>query len=60
MVRRKIREREFELYPKYKLNYIKAFDRMCKARIESELKNYPNWTNGEMVFKWWLGEKLYD
>ena len=44
---------EFERYPKYKENYIKAFERMI---------NYPGyqgeWKNGEDVFRWWMGEDL--
>ena len=47
--------REFADYPKYKLNYIRAFDRMLKARIANGLPS-GEWRNGEDVFKWWLGE----
>lgn len=49
------RLREFERYPKYKQNYIRAFERM--------LNNYPSkrsWRTGEEVFEWWLNtEKGY-
>ena len=46
-------QKEFALYPKYKHNYIRAFDRMIEA--------YPNgsrlnWQNGLDVYKWWIGE----
>lgn len=46
-------QKEFALYPKYKQNYIRAFDRMIEA--------YPNgsrlnWQNGLDVYKWWIGE----
>ena len=48
--------KEFEDYPKYKLNYIKAFDRMLKARRERGLKVGDMWADGECVFRWWIGE----
>lgn len=47
---------EFERYPKYKDLYIKAFDRMLKAREEKGLTNRVSWHTGEDVFKWWMGE----
>lgn len=47
---------EFERYPKYKALYIKAFDRMVKARAERGLTNRVIWHTGEAVFKWWMGE----
>ena len=40
-------------YPIYRLNYIRAFDRMVLARKEAG-KPYNNWSNGEEVFRWWL------
>lgn len=46
------RNEHFIKYPKYKENYIKAFDRM--------IKNYTNvsdWNTGEDVFDWWMYEK---
>lgn len=46
---------EFERYPKYKENYIRAFEKMLKIRKERNLKlNW--WTDGEAVFRWWMGE----
>lgn len=51
----KHREEEFRLYPKYKENYIKAFDRMLKRRAELG-KDNKNWTCGEDVFRWWMEE----
>jgi phosphoadenosine phosphosulfate reductase len=56
------RYREFREYPKYKLNYIRAFDRMLKARETKGLghssKFGADWSSGENVFKWWLGEDV--
>lgn len=46
------REKEFERWPKYKLNYIKAFQRMVDGRIEAGLKT--NWKTGQEVFDWWM------
>lgn len=44
---------ELERYPKYKRQYIRAFDKMLK-----EFENPPeNWTDGEAVMDWWLGKK---
>lgn len=46
---------ELERYPKIKAAYIRAFDRMLKAREE---KNRPtnSWKTGEDVYKWWIRE----
>lgn len=47
---------ELERYSKYKLNYIKAFDRMLLRRRE---KGRPcdNWETGEEVYRWWISGK---
>jgi phosphoadenosine phosphosulfate reductase len=42
-----------ERYPKYKQNYIRAFDRM----LEMDEAKLGNWTDGEAVMDWWLGKK---
>lgn len=55
----KHRKTEFELYPKYKENYIKAFDRMLKRREELGRDNR-GWTCGEDVFSWWMEESELD
>lgn len=52
---------DFLRYPKYKANYIRAFDKMLKVRKvrkESGLTNTQNWQTGLDVFKWWLGENV--
>ena len=51
--------REFNDYPKYKRNYIKAFDRMLKARREKGLKAMDRWTTAEEVFRWWIDDYRY-
>lgn len=50
------RYKQFERYPKYKENYIKAFDRMIKTNRELGLK--ADWKDGEECFRWWMGEDI--
>lgn len=52
----KHRHVEFERYPKYRENYVKAFDRMLLRRKEKGLEILPTWYNGEAVMRWWLEE----
>ncbi len=47
-------KREFALYPKYKENYIRAFDRMIDRRIDRGLPKV--WNSGEECFTWWIGD----
>lgn len=47
---------DFQRYPKYKENYIKAFDRMIKKRKELGKSCY--WETGEECMRWWLGENI--
>lgn len=47
---------ELEQYPKYKLNYIKAFDRMLARRREKGL-TCDSWQTGEDVYRWWILRK---
>lgn len=52
---RKGRLKEFYDFPTFKLNYIRAFDRMLEAR---KAKNLPTqWESGEEVFLWWIEDK---
>lgn len=46
--------RDFESFPQYKKNYIKAFERRI-AKQKKEGKKCP-WENGEEAMRWWLGE----
>lgn len=55
----KQQRKEFKDYPKFKENYIRAFDRMLKAREERGLSQFMSedcMNTGEMVMRWWLGE----
>ena len=47
-------KKEFALYPKYKENYIRAFDRMIAKRIEDGKST--QWETGKDVFTWWVGD----
>ena len=42
----------FERYPKYKQNYIRAFENMLKTRKEKGLTC--DWETGEDVMEWWI------
>lgn len=56
MARTSQREFDFRRYPKYRANYVRAFDRMLKARQESGMTNKTNWTDGESVMRWWMND----
>lgn len=47
---------DFEKYPKYRANYVKAFDRMLEARKKDGLVNRVGWETGEDVMRWWVGD----
>jgi phosphoadenosine phosphosulfate reductase len=47
-------KREFALYPKYKEQYIRTFDKMIQRRIEKGLPAV--WNSGEECFVWWIGD----
>lgn len=47
---------EFARYPKYRLNYVRAFDRMLETRNKKGLDNHSFWTDGESVMRWWVGD----
>jgi phosphoadenosine phosphosulfate reductase len=44
--------KEFERWPKYKENYIRAFEKAVKARIEKGKKC--SWKNGKEMMDWWI------
>jgi len=49
MATTKERLKEFARYPKYKKNYIMAFDKMLK-----NMSSTTDWKTGEDVFNWWI------
>lgn len=52
---RKAQIKELNDYPKYKLNYIKAFERMQKLNEVKGIANKNCMKNGEEWFEWWIG-----
>ena len=44
-------EKELDMYPKYKENYIRAFNKMIQ-----NLDNNTTWQTGEDVMEWWIGK----
>lgn len=46
--------RDFERWPKYKINYTKSFDRML---VKREVDGFTSkWKSGQEVMSWWLRE----
>ena len=43
---------DFQRWPKYRANYIRAFERMLQRRRERGKKEI--WTNAEDVMRWWI------
>lgn len=48
-------KKEFELYPKYKNAYLRAFERMIQIRKERGLE--VAWETGEDVMEWWINKE---
>lgn len=49
-------KKDFRRYPKYRANYVRAFDRMLEARKQSGLNTVYGWIDGEHVLRWWQGD----
>lgn len=47
---------DFRKYPKYRANYVRAFDRMIERRKELYLPVTAAWKTGEDVARWWVGD----
>jgi len=56
----KSRTKQFQKWPKYKLQYIKTFDRMIARRIERGLPCGKQFESGQTCFDWWIQGKQYD
>lgn len=54
----KRQRKELEDYPKYKENYIKAFERMQKKNDSDGIKNKLGIQTGDEWFRWWIGEDV--
>lgn len=48
------REHQFEIYPKYKEAYLRAFDKMLKAQIESKGGASKGWKCAQDVFDYYM------
>ena len=49
-------KRDFERWPRYKQNYLKAFRRMIEKREKNGLKT-DAWKTAEEVMEWWINDK---
>ena len=58
MAGKREREREFALFPAYKTNYIKAFERMDKSAYRGDGGITPEST-GKEVFDWWMQDPRF-
>lgn len=47
---------QFEMYPKHKRAYIRAFDKMVERNIYKGKKT--RWKTGQEVFDWWVSEPV--
>ena len=47
---------DFVKYPKYRDNYLRAFDRMLEARAAAHLINVGKWRDARSVMMWWVGD----
>lgn len=50
----KNQEKELEVYPKYKRNYLRAFKRMAKKRKEKGKYFWINEEDAEEIMEWWV------
>lgn len=53
MASRREREREFRMYPQYKLNFIKAFDKL------GESGRFGSGQTGQEIFDWWMKDPRF-
>jgi phosphoadenosine phosphosulfate reductase len=58
LVKRSIREQEFERWPTYKRAYLRAFDKIAKHRVINGINNGKTaWNTGQEIFDWWMDFK---
>lgn len=48
-------KKELNAYPKYRDNYIRAFNHMIEYRKNKDMR-MDGWQTGEQILKWWVGE----
>ena len=46
------RNKELNMYPKYKEQYLRTFDKMLETRRRKGLKT--SWKNAQEVYDWWI------
>ena len=57
LARKSEKLRDIVTFPKYKDRYIRAFDKMLEARrLAGKDDTHGEWTDGERVFRWWIGD----
>ena len=56
----KRQKEEFERYPIYRANYIRAFNQMLEKRKADGKETNTAWTDGEAVMAWWVGDLKAD
>lgn len=56
MANGKGQKEHFAMYPKYKEQYIRTFEKMLDARRAVGMKIDAAWRDGEAVMKWWIGD----
>lgn len=49
-------KKDFTRYPKYRAAYVRAFDKMVKAREGAGMAVNGAWSDGEHVMRWWVGD----
>lgn len=49
-------KKDFQIYPKYRAAYVRAFDKMIEARKADGFAVDESWENGEKVMRWWVGD----
>lgn len=47
---------DFIKYPKYRDNYLRAFERMLQARKAKHLETSSKWRDARSVLMWWVGD----
>lgn len=56
LAQKRNQQKEFIMYPKYRNNYIRAFNKMLDA-MDAIGKRPQDWENGVDVLKWWADEE---
>ena len=52
----KHQKQEFEIYPKYRALYVRAFEKMLDNIHAKKINLRVNWQSGEDILRWWVGD----